>query len=205
MILTPKRTKLFFCGLVLLSLMSFAEIAYYQLKANVAQVFLEKAWQDSQKNPDLNIKPWPWADTWPVLKLSLIRKRSDKSYMKTDSQHIKEYIVLADVSGESLAFGPGLMTPGILPGSAGNSFLAAHRDTHFSELAMLGKNDEMLVEYKNGSVYRFVIDQIKVVDSQKEKPLIEYDEARLTLVTCYPFDMSVQQTPLRLLVSGRKI
>lgn len=186
---------------IMFSLFHLAQPSYYQAKAELAQWLLDKAWKKSQQKTQEHFKPWPWADTWPKLKLSLIKYTADQSEVKTQN----EYIVLTDASGESLAFGPGLMTPNILPGQEGNSFIAAHRDTHFASLQDIQLNDELLVESQDKTKHRFIIDQIKIVDSEQEQPIIESSTARLTLVTCYPFDMSVQRTPLRLLVSGRLI
>lgn len=186
---------------IMFALFHLAQPSYYQAKAELAQWLLDKAWQKSQQDTQNNFKPWPWADTSPRLKLSLVKYAADQQAAKIQD----EYIVLTDASGESLAFGPGLMTPNILPGQKGNSFIAAHRDTHFASLQDIQLNDELLVEGRDKKVHRFVIDQIKIVNSEQEQPIIESSTARLTLVTCYPFDMSVQRTSLRLLVSGRLI
>ena len=60
-----------------------------------------------------------------------------------------------------------------------------------------------MIELKNNQQLTFIVDQILIVDSQSEKPITELDHARLTLVTCYTFDMRVAETSLRYLVSGR--
>lgn len=189
---------LFITGLVL-SGIGLLRIVYYQGKAGVAQMMILSAWEESQtlklaKTVKVtkaveNIKPWPWADTWPVMKLE---------FPSLDESSI----VLKDDSGESLAFGPGLMTQDILPGDIGNSFIAAHRDTHFSSIGRLKKNQEIQVTLHSGITYNFEIDKIKIVDSRSQQPWTETKEKRITLVTCYPFDGSIANTPFRYLVSG---
>lgn len=185
-----KTIKLVLILVTLTSLFGFGEIGYYQAKAALAQKLMQKAWADSLVEPLKNIRPWPWADIWPELKLKLLGN---------------EFIVLSDASGESLAFGPGLLTTELYPGDMGNSLIAAHRDTHFSNLSNIKLDSEMVVELKDNQQLKFIVDQILVVDSELEKPIIDLEEARLTLVTCYPFDMSVSETSLRYLVSGKLV
>ncbi|TQV73183.1 class GN sortase [Aliikangiella marina] len=184
----------------------FVEPAYMSLKASLSQHLLETAWRKSVAYPQQNIKPWPWADTWPVFKLRL-RKSSSVTERETalsdkESQLSRSYVVLADASGESLAFAPGLVTTTVYPGDLGNSLIAAHKDTHFSFMEAMTYKDSIEVEYKDGSTYRFEIDHVEIIDSRQESPIININESRVTLVTCYPFEQTSQQTPFRMLMSG---
>ena len=176
--------------MLIIGLLGVSDLAYYRVKAALAQLMLERAWNDSQGYPDRDLKPWPWADSWPQLKLSL----------KGQS-----FIVLGNASGESLAFGPGLLTAKLTPGQMGNSIIAGHRDTHFEILPQLKNGDILEVENKNGNITSFKVDQIDIVDSSFERPIVQMDQVRLTLVTCYPFDMNVSSPHLRYIVSGIKV
>ena len=144
------------------------------------------------KTHQAKIKPWPWADTWPVFKLIIPSIGSNS-------------LVLKDASGESLAFGPGLLTTNINPGERGNSFIAAHRDTHFERLAELRKGNVILIEDLTEHKLRFEVDLIMIVDSRTDQPMTNTPDTRLTLVTCYPFDATESNTPYRYLVSGRLV
>ncbi|PHS20495.1 MAG: class GN sortase [Kangiella sp.] len=182
---------LFVTGLIL-SGIGLLRIAYYHAKAEVAQMMILSAWEESQATTMTNmenIKPWPWADTWPVMQIEFPDLNESS-------------IVLKDVSGESLAFGPGLMTDDILPGDNGNSFIAAHRDTHFRSIGRLKRKQTIHVTLHSGISYIFKIDKIKIVDSRSERPWTNTDDKRITLVTCYPFDGSISNTPFRYLVSA---
>ncbi len=182
---------LFVIGLTLSSI-GLLRIIYYQAKAEVAQIMIRSAWEKSNQASDLRnkkVKPWSWADTWPVMEIVFPELGTSN-------------IVLKDISGESLAFGPGLMTKDILPGDVGNSFVAAHRDTHFKSIGRLMKNYSIEVKLQSGTMHTFIVDKIKVVDSRKQQPWTETEERRITLVTCYPFDGSIANTPFRYLVSG---
>src|SRR5690606_25926119 len=70
-----------------------AQPAWLQAKAALAQVLLQSAWSQSRDSGDA-VKPWPWADTHPVARLSVPRLAIDQ-------------IVLAGDAGRVLAFGPG--------------------------------------------------------------------------------------------------
>ena len=69
------------------------------------------------------VKPWSWADTWPVARIEV--KRLDASA-----------IVLAGSSGQALAFGPGHVELTPDAGERGVAVYSAHRDTHFRFLRM---------------------------------------------------------------------
>ena len=90
-------------GVALAGMLSVAHGAWIPAKAKFAQVLLEDAWQKTliTQQP---IKPWPWADTWPVGRLSAPAQN-------------QSLIVLAGASGEALAFGPGHLSRSATPGS----------------------------------------------------------------------------------------
>ncbi len=179
--------RLFFIGLCLSSI-GLMRVIYFHVKANVAQYLLESAWDES-KNTGILIKPWNWADTWPLLKITI------PSIGQIN-------FVLKDASGESLAFGPGLLTPNITPGEKGNSFIAGHRDTHFKNIGLLQIGESIIIENLKGNELIFKIDAILIVDSRLEQPITESAVNRLTLVTCYPFHAQESNTPYRFLVSS---
>ena len=191
----------------LLSLILLTTPSYYWVKAEVAQHLLANAWAKTQVNQVELIKPWKWADTWPVLELSILTRTYKHAEKQATGalERLGRYIVLADTSGESLAFGPGLLTTDILPGDMGNSIIAAHRDTQFAVLQDVSLGDVLEVTSSSGQVSRFVLDQIRIVNSQIEKLETDLDERRLTLVTCYPFERSGEPTELRFIVSGKLI
>lgn len=154
------------------------------LKAVVAQELLELAWAEHQARQS-QARPWPWADTWPVARLALTEPG--------DSM-----IVLADTSGESLAFGPGLLTG---TAARGPVIIAGHRDTHFSGLSELEAGHEVRLQGINGHWRRYRVEGARVVDSRLE--LIDtgqLPEGTLLLVTCYPFNSVDAGGPLRYVV-----
>ncbi|MDJ0814052.1 MAG: class GN sortase [Woeseiaceae bacterium] len=165
--------------------------AYIPAKAWFAQELMQRAWQRAEHENDRQV-PWPWADTWPVARLQANAGDVD-------------LIVLAGGSGRTLAFGPGHLSASALPGDAGNSVIAGHRDTHFSFLRNIEMGDSLVIERFNGRKHLYKVIGIDVVDSRRGSLLLDTDASILSLVTCYPFDATESGGPLRYVVTARKV
>lgn len=181
-------------GLMLLTLIlaiwQLGGAGYIYAKAILAQFLLERAWQ-AHRAGEVEVKPWPWADTWPVARLMI------------PGQDI-EHIVLAGDSGRTLAFGPGYRFGTALPGSPGSSLISGHRDTHFRFLQLLGKGDLILLQPQSGPMQRYRVTDLRIVDSRHAVFLQQSNVARLALVTCYPFDAVRPRGPLRYVVTAEE-
>lgn len=151
--------------------------AYIHAKAVVAQYLIKQSWQQSldEQHP---IRPWPWADTWPLSRFIMPDYKVD-------------LFVLAGDSGRTLAFGPGLSMDSSLPGDGGNSLISAHRDTHFAFLKDVEPGDEFFIQNNRGELRHFVITQLMVLETPQFSPPVNFDQARVFLVTCYPFDSMI--------------
>jgi sortase A len=174
--------------LLALGLACFVQGTWIYGKALVAQVLLSRAWAAARGGDD-RARPWPWADTWPVLRLS-------------SPAHDVDLIVLEGAAGSSLAFGPGRIASSARPGHAGNLALAGHRDTHFEFLRDVAEGDPLWVELPNGRSVRYEVSAIAIVD-QRDVSWLERSGEWLTLVTCYPFNSPVVGGPLRYIVQAR--
>ncbi|GFE91727.1 class GN sortase [Steroidobacter agaridevorans] len=166
-----------------LGLWQVASGAYIHAKAWLAQELIASAWTRTLEG-EREVKPWPWADTWPIARLQMIDKDVD-------------LYVLADASGRSLAFGPGYVNGTAAIGD-GNTVLAGHRDTHFAFLRDLQPGDEFAIQTADGRERRFQLNETHVIDSRHQR--LQFDEnvdATITLLTCYPFDAITPGGPLR--------
>jgi len=162
--------------------------AWIPAKAWLAQGLMQHAWTRAAAG-DSAARPWPWADTAPVARLS--------------AQHGNiELIVLAGGSGRTLAFAPGHLSASVLPGETGNSVIAGHKDTHFQFLQTLSYGDELQVARSDGRQLRFGVVAVDVVDARVGSVVLDTDEPMLTLITCYPFTTSDVGGPLRYVVSA---
>jgi sortase A len=134
-------------------------------------------------------RPWPWADTWPIARLTLPTSE-------------KPFTVLAGASGRNLAFAPALMDGSALPGTAGVSVIAGHRDTHFRELGKLAIGDRFDIELPDGASLDYKVADIDVIDADRAMLRLDSDESVVMLVTCYPFDAVVAGGSLRYVVTA---
>ncbi len=162
---------------------------YIKTKAALGQVMLEGAWQAVLAGR-ADAKPWPWADVRPVARLSVPRLG-------------RSLLVLSDVSGEAMAWGPGHMTGTPLPGQPGLSTLGGHRDTHFSFLKELEPGDNLIVETADGSAHHFTVQTKHVVHNETHGLDFSGTRPRLALITCWPFDALTTGGPERFVVLAK--
>ena len=185
-----RRLALAAAALALLGgLWQVGQAGYIHAKAWLAQGLIEQAWRDTRAGA-VAVRPWPWADTWPVARLT------------APARGIERY-VLAGANGRTIAFGPGHMFGTALPGEAGNSVIGAHRDTHFAFLQWLEAGEEIEVETARGARLRYRVIDARIVDKTDLSVLAAPPAGRrLTLVTCYPFDALRAGGPLRYVVTA---
>ncbi|MGV7212786.1 class GN sortase [Bradyrhizobium sp. UFLA05-112] len=160
--------------LALVGLVLLGDGAYIHAKAWLAQVLLERAFIRSIATGQ-PIKPWSWADTWPVARIEV--KRIGASA-----------IVLAGSSGQALAFGPGHVEQTADAGERGVAVYAAHRDTHFRFLKDVAIGDEIEVTRGDGKRFDYRADSSAIVrfDASGIDPNAQGYE--LVLSTCWPFN-----------------
>ena len=163
--------------------------AWIHVKAQLAQHLLQRAWARSLRG-EPEARPWPWADTWPVARLRV-------------PAHGVDLIVLAGVSGPTLAFGPGHAPGSAVPGTRGTAIFTGHRDTHFRFLEHVKRGDEILVEAPGLPRTRLRVRAMAVIDSRSAVIRSEDRSAGLVLMTCYPFDAVRPGGPLRYAVTAR--
>ena len=175
--------------LVLAGAQQLAAAGLIQAKAWLAPLLIERAWQRTASAAD-QIRPWPWADTWPVARLRVPARRLSR-------------LVLAGATGNALAFGPGHARASAPPGSAGLVVIAAHRDTHFAFLREVGPGERIELELPGGALRRYRVESTRVVDSRREALPVRGDRDALLLVTCFPFGALRAGGPLRYVVSAR--
>ncbi len=165
---------------------------WIHVKAVAAQWLLQNAWHETL-NTQQAVKPWPWADTWPVGRLIVPRLGISQ-------------IILADASGRSLAFGPGKIGNGKFSDAKNESLiLSGHRDTHFSFLRDVQRGDAMTVQTVQGDWLKYVVEETAVLDSRTDQLLRYPEEASLLLITCYPFDALLPGGPFRYVVKARAV
>ena len=178
-----KRLAALLIGLI--GLVLFGQGAYIHAKAQLAQVLLDRAFAETVST-GRDVKPWSWADTWPVARIAVKRLNASA-------------IVLAGSSGQALAFGPGHVELTADAGERGVAVYSAHRDTHFRFLKDVQIGDEIAVTRRDGRTFRYRVHGTSVVrfDASGIDPIT--DRYGLVLSTCWPLD-AVTPGPMRYLV-----
>ena len=174
----------------LVGLVLFGQGAWIFAKAILAQHLLERAFTETLATGQ-PVKPWSWADTWPVARVEVPRLNESA-------------IVLHSSSGQALAFGPGHVEQTPPAGADGTAIYAAHRETHFAFLGEVVVGDEIKVTRRDGAVRRFHVTGTSIVhwNASGIDPLAR--GRNLVLATCWPLDGKVPG-PLRYLVHAELI
>ncbi|MDM7850153.1 class GN sortase [Pseudochrobactrum kiredjianiae] len=168
------------CGLVL-----FGQGLWIHAKAYAAQILLERAFTQSIATGE-KVKPWAWADIWPVARIEAPRLAASA-------------IALNGASGQALAFGPGHLQNTPKAGETGTAVYAAHRDTHFAFLKDIEKGDLIRITRDDGKTYTYRATQMTIAHWDEAQIDVHAAGSHLVLATCYPFD-AITQGPLRYLV-----
>jgi sortase A len=175
-------------AMVVVGLWQVGHGAWIYAKAHLGQLLLQRAWARTLVG-EARVRPWPWADTWPVARLRV-------------PAHGADLIVLDGVSGRTLAWAPGHASSSVRPGAPGIAIVSGHRDTHFRFLERLQPGDEVVVDTPGRPSARFRVREATVVDSRTAVIRREVGMAALVLVTCYPFDALRPGGPLRYVVAA---
>jgi sortase A len=159
-------------------------------KALLAQVLLERAFAQTIATGEV-VRPWSWADTWPVARIAVPRLG-------------RHAIALAGSSGQALAFGPGHVELTPEAGDPGTAIYAAHRDTHFAFLSDVVIGDEIRVTRRDGLQASFRVTHTSIVRFDQSGVDALAPGRRLVLATCWPFDARTDG-PLRYLVHAEAV
>ncbi|KZY76362.1 hypothetical protein A3740_01935 [Oleiphilus sp. HI0068] len=184
------KKSLLFVLLIALSLTAIVQLgggAKIAAKAWLSQYLIEQAWSRTLLGEE-RVRPWPWADTWPVAELSV------------PSLGVQQVVLHGD-SGRVLAFGPGMND--YVDGGLGLDFsiLSGHRDTHFRFLKDLKLNDVFVITTADGKRSDYQIINTEVVNQNWLLPELEPSvENLMILATCYPFDTLTAGAEERFLV-----
>jgi sortase A len=163
---------------------------WIKAKAALAQVLLDRAFAETIAT-GRPVKPWNWADTWPVARISVPRLKTSE-------------IALKSGSGQAMAFGPGHLDRTAEPGERGTAVFAAHRDTHFAFLGDLRNGDEIKVTRSDGLTFSYEVTGNAVVRFDRSGILANAQGKWLALATCWPLDGKFHG-PLRYVVYARMI
>ncbi len=164
---------------------------YIEAKAWLGQHLIRTAWADTLEGGARQL-PWFWADTWPVARLQVPRLDQD-------------LIVLSGANGRTLAWGPGHQDGSALPGRAGATVIAGHRDTHMTFLRDMQSGDEIQMTDRRGVTHRYRAISTQVVHKDLARIVTDDGGHRLVLVTCWPFESLAAGGPFRYVVEAVRV
>lgn len=166
----------------------------FYAKAWLAEQLIEKAWQRTLEG-ETEVRPWPWADTWPVAELTLPRLG------------IRQLILSGD-SGRVLAFGAGLTEGTAQFGKSGLSIVSGHRDTSFNFLQNIKTGDIIKIKGPKGE-FEYQVEDFAIVDQRDflvdPESYADTADSRLLLVSCYPFDALKSGGDLRFVALAKSL
>jgi sortase A len=109
-------------------------------------------------------------------------------------------MVMEGIAESTLRLGGGHVSGTAYPGSAGNSVVAAHRDTFFSKLRDVRKDD--LIHFTTrSSTLSYRVTSTSVVNPSDTAVMRPTSKETITLVTCFPFYF-IGPAPKRFVVSA---
>jgi len=197
--LTKTATKLTAAALLIVGGFLCVQASWLPAKAWLSQQLIKHSWQQSisimaqqqmqekqqqirsqdNTNPHslskpIAIKPWPWADTFPIAEL--VFQRIDKSI-----------VVLNGGDPTTLAFSAGAVAPFNQPAAIKPFVVAGHRDSHFAFLEDIAIKDIISLVDARGKMQHYQVESIDIVDATIGQFPLVADERSLVLITCYPF------------------
>jgi sortase A len=147
--------------------------SWLPVKAWLSQQLISYSWHQTV-DLQQRVKPWPWADTYPIAELSFERLN-------------KRVVVLNGGDPTTLAFSVGAIAPFNQARSTQPFVVAGHRDSHFSFLDKVLMNDIISLADKHGRSQLYQVEAIDIVDASTGDLAVLADESPLILITCYPF------------------
>lgn len=162
---------------------------YLLAKAQLAQYLIADAWDETRQDGEPH-KPWNWADTHPVAKLTF-PALNETTY------------VLEGANGRNMAFGPAHSITSGMPGQARSTVISAHNDSHFEFLGLVKMDDVIDIETTAGH-FRYRVKDLRVVDAKHQQVSINHVD-ELILTTCYPFNSLQTGGSLRYQVTAQRL
>ena len=110
-------------------------------------------------------------------------------------------VILEGTAPKTLRVAAGHINGTALPGTAGNTCIAGHRDTLFRPLREVQPQDAIIITTTYGT-FRYMVDMVEIVSPRDVRVLRPTTDQELTLITCYPFTY-LGPAPKRLAVHAR--
>lgn len=165
--------------------------SWLPIKGWLSQQLISYSWHETI-SLNQKIKPWPWADTYPIAELSFQRLN-------------KSIVVLNGGDPTTLAFSAGAIAPFNQVLSTKPFVVAGHRDSHFSFLNEVFMNDIISLADSHGQSQLYQVEAIEIVDASTGQLPVLADNSQLVLITCYPFTDASSNSNERYVITAKRL
>jgi len=183
--------RLIIVACLAIAVLSGSSAFWMKAKSAVGQHLLNQAWNQASRTGTAH-KAWPWADTWPVARLTVAKTN-------------KSLVVLEGTSGEAMAFGPGRVSESSLTANKGSFAVAGHRDSHMSFLQDVQIGDVFILESLDSAKTGYTVLEQHIINAETQPFSVPQDLHALVLITCYPFNALQTGGPLRYVVIAQPL
>ena len=175
--------------IALSSVWQFANNSLISVQNIINQGLLHTAWVRTQSSGH-QVKPWPWAETVPIARLS-IPSLNAKHVVLAYADHKLPTVAITHANSS------------IPPGELGNSILNVSQEGYQSFLRHLKPGDVLLLESVHSGLWRYRVSTIYVVEKTNTVLIEPSLNRRLTLVSCHRCDQ--QQNRFRYVVVAEEM
>jgi len=159
-------------GIILgVSVWHFSENETMTIHTWIIHSLLNNAWVRTQASGH-EVKPWPWANTWPLARLSIPHLRVQR-------------IILAHANDSMPLFVLGHLDSSVLPGELGNSIVSIYHENDSQFLRKLREGDVMVLESSRNGHWQYRVTAIYIADKTDTALLEPSLNRRLTLISYY--------------------
>lgn len=173
-------------------------------KAWLSQVLISYSWQQSiaenmmsehenqmkHSSRNIAIKPWPWADTFPIAELSIERLEEN-------------IVILNGGDPTTLAFSAGAIAPFNQTNNLTPFVVAGHNDSHFAFLENILMKDIISMRDQHGKSQLYQVEAIDIIDASTGQLPILANDSSLILITCYPFNNLSNNNDERYIITAK--
>jgi len=174
-----------------IAVLSGSSAFWMKAKSALGQHLLNQAWDNASRTGEVH-KAWPWADTWPVARLTVAKTN-------------QSLVVLEGTSGEAMAFGPGRVAESSQTAFDGSFAIAGHRDSHMSFLQDVQIGDVFILESLDKAKTEYTVVEQHILNAETQPLSIPQNLHALVLITCYPFNALQTGGPLRYVVIAQPL
>lgn len=163
----------------------------------------QEAYLNLPPAPEAAPIPAPAATATPMVAAPRLMEPDRGALGRLEIPRLKMNVIVSEgIDSRTLRRSAGHVPGTALPGSGGNSVIAAHRDGLFRGLRSVERGD--LIRFRSPeSTTSYIVDALSIVGPNDTAALRQDGSSKLTLITCFPFDY-IGPSPRRFVVTATR-